>query len=288
MKGNRFMTTRSEVDFSTLSIISKQLSMESMAQEGFIGDFAGFVSNVFNAFRNTGNYLQVRGFAKSAQTTPLTKENKKFLELVGSVPFTEMRQIRAYVPEGMSCTYLEILDQLVESSEYLKGLYAQVVHPYSLYLARFLSDKNTSLSPESKRFEYAKLEEARDARIAEFTKLYKSDSYKTESTIGLVINRNADWNEVLLKQKTVIANLEAVDRKALKREIDQCTDYLALIADNIKRSGQNTRPEAAERLSLGAYQVAKEIEYFSNTYYRALSVNAAIDKTVENLTTIFG
>lgn len=288
MKGNRFMTTRSEVDFSTLSIISKQLSMESMAQEGFIGDFAGFVSNVFNAFRNTGNYLQVRGFAKSAQTTPLTKENKKFLELVGSVPFTEMRQIRAYVPEGMSCTYLEILDQLVESSEYLKGLYAQVVHPYSLYLARFLSDKNTSLSPESKRFEYAKHEEARDARIAEFTKLYKSDSYKTESTIGLVINRNADWNEVLLKQKTVISNLEAVDRKALKREIDQCTDYLALIADNIKRSGQNTRPEAAERLSLGAYQVAKEIEYFSNTYYRALGVNAAIDKTVENLTTIFG
>lgn len=288
MKGNRFMTTRSEVDFSTLSIISKQLSMESMAQESFIGDFASFVSNIFNAFRNTSNYLQVRGFTKSAETTPLTKENKKFLELVNSAPFTEIRQLRAYVPEGMACTYLEILDPLLESSEYLKGLYAQVVHPYSLYLARFLSDQNTSLSPESKRFEYTKLEEARDARIANFTKLYKSDSYKTESTVGSVINRNADWNDVLLKQKAVIANLEAVDRKALKREIDQCTDYLALIADNIKRNGQQTRPEAAERLSLGAYQVAKEIEYFSNTYYRALGLNAAIDKTVENITNIFG
>lgn len=282
------MTTRSEVDFSTLNIISKQLSMESMAQESFIGDFASFVSNIFNAFRNTSNYLQVRGFTKSAETTPLTKENKKFLELVNSAPFTEMRQLRAYVPEGMACTYLEILDPLLESSEYLKGLYAQVVHPYSLYLARFLSDQNTSLSPESKRFEYAKLEEARDTRIANFTKLYKADSYKTESTVGSVINRNADWNDVLLKQKAVIANLEAVDRKALKREIDQCTDYLALIADNIKRNGQQTRPEAAERLSLGAYQVAKEIEYFSNTYYRALGLNAAIDKTVENITNIFG
>ena len=288
MKGNTNMATRSEVDFSTLSIISQQLSMESMAQESFINDFAGFVSNIFNAFRNTGNFLQVRGFSKSAQTTPLTKENKKFLELVNPAPFTEMRQLRAYVPEGMSCTYLEMLDQLLESSEYLKGLYAQVVHPYSLYLARFLSDQNTALSPESKRFEYAKLEQDRDARIANFTKLYKSDSYKTDTTVGTVINRNADWNDVLAKQKTVIANLEAVDRKALKREIDQCTDYLALIADNMKKSGQQTRPEAAERLSLGAYQVAKEIEYFSNTYYRALSVNAAIDKTVENITNIFG
>jgi hypothetical protein len=282
------MAKRNEVDFSTLSTISKQLSMESIAQEGFISDFSSFVKNIFNAFRNTSNYLEVRSFSKSAETVPFTKQNKKFLELVNGIPFTEVRQLRAFKPEGMQCTYLIMLDALLESSEYLKGLYAHVVHPYSLYLASFLSNVDTGLSSESKRFEYAKLEEVRDARIAQFTKLYKADSYKTDTTVGEVVLRNADWNEVLLKQKTIIANLEAVDRKALKREIDQCTEYLALIADNLKRNSANTRPEAAERLSLGAYQVAKEIEYFSNTYYRALGINAAIDKTVENITEIFG
>lgn len=282
------MTTQRQADFSALSIISNQLSMESIAQEGFISDFASYVSNIFNAFRNTSGYLEVRGFSKSEKTIPLTKQNKQFLELVNSMPFTELRQLRAYRPEGMLCTYLVMLDALLESSEYLKGLYASVVHPYSLYLARFLSNTDTALSPESKRFEYKKLEEARDQRIAQFTKLYKADSYKTDTTVGEVVLRNADWNEVLVKQKTIIANLEAIDRKAIKREIDQATDYLALIADNIKKSGAQTRPEAAERLSLGAYQVAKELEYFSNTYYRALSMNGAIDKTVGGIVEIFG
>lgn len=282
------MINRNEVDFSTLSIVSKQLSMESLSQESFIGDFGSFLSNIFNAFKNTSNYLEVRGFAKSAETTPFTKQNKQFLELVSSIPFTEIRQLRAYKPEGMQCTYLVMLDALVESSEYLKGLYAHVVLPYSLYLASFLSNIDTALSSESKRFEYAKLEEGRDKRIEQFTKLYKAESYKTDTTVGEVVLRNADWNEILLKQKTVIANLESIDRKALKREIDQCTNYLALIADNIKRNGAKTRPEAAERLSLGAYQVAKEMEYFSNTYYRALGINAAIDKTVESITGVFG
>jgi hypothetical protein len=282
------MAKYNEVDFSTLSEINSQLSMESIAQEGFIGDFSSFVKNIFGAFRNTKNYLEVRGFTKSAETTPFTKQNKKFLELVNGVPFTEIRQLRAFKPEGMQCTYLVMLDALLETSEYLKGLYAHVVLPYSLYLASFLSNPDTAMSSESKWFEYAKLEEARDRRIAQFTKLYKSDSYKTDTTIGEVIMRNADWNEILLKQKTIIANLEAIDRKALKREIDQCTEYLAMIADNIKNNSAKTRPEAAERLSLGAFQVAKEMEYFSNSYYRALGLNAAIDRTVDNVTQIFG
>jgi hypothetical protein len=282
------MTKSREVDISTLSILSRQLSIESIAQEGFVGDFGLFVNNIFNAFRNTGDYLQLRGFHTSAQATPFTKENKKFLDLVNNIPFTEVRQLRAYKPEGMNCTYLTMLDALLESSEYAKGLYAHVVSPYSLYLASFLSNADTALSAESKRFEYSKLEEARDKRIEKFTSLYKADSYKTETAVGEVVQRNSDWSDVILKQKAVIDNFQSVDRNALKKEIDHCVNYLALIADNIKRNGAKTRPEAAERLSLGAYQVAKEMEYFSNTYYRALGLSSAIDNTVNKITEIFG
>ena len=282
------MATQQAADLSTLNILSKQLSMESMVLESIASDVAAYVSNIFGAFKGTSNYLNVKGFNKSPEATPLTKENKKFLELVNTVPFIEARKLRAYVPEGLNCTYLEVLNELLETSEYVKGLYAQVVHPYSLYLASFLSNKDTSMSPESKRFEYAKLEQARDARIARFAKLYSQDSYKTQVTVGDVINRTSDWNTVLLTQKAVIANFEAVDRNAIKREIDQCTSYLGLIAENLKKDDQRSRPEAAERLSLGAYQVAKELEYFSNSYYRALGVNAAITHTVEGITEVFG
>jgi len=281
------MRDSSQIDFSALSIISRQLSMEGMSQESFVGGFSDFVGNIFNAFRNTSSLLDVKSFAKAPEQNPMSKESKEFIKLVGSISFADMMPLEATVPEGLNCTYLEILKPLHLSSEYLMGLQAYVVQPFSLYLARFLSDENTSISTESKRFEYTKLEQARDARIAEFSKLYTPDSYNTKKTIRDVIDRNADWVTIISLQKKIISNLESIDRKAIKRETDTCVDYLALIADNLKRNGKQTRPEAAERLSVGAYQVAKELEYFSNTYYRALGLSAAIDSTVAHIQKVY-
>ncbi len=282
------MHNSSEIDFATLSIISKQLSMEGYAQESFIGDFSKYVSNIFNAFRHTSDFLEVKGFSKYPEQNNLSKENKAFIGTVNSVPFAELMKLSATVPEGMICKYVEILQPLLETSEYLKGIQAHVVQPYSLYLASFLSNENTSLSTESKAFEYSKLEQARDRRIAQFTPLYNPDSYVTQTTVGRVVDRNADWYLVLGMQKAIITNLEAINRKAIKKEVDNCVDYLALIADNIKRNKTKTRAEAAERLSLGAYQVAKEMEYFSISYYRALGLNSAIEDTVKHIQKVYG
>lgn len=282
------MHKSSEIDFATLSIIRKQLSLEGYAQESFIGDFSKYVSNIFNAFRNTSDFLEVKGFSKYPEQNTLSKENKAFINIVNAVPFTDLMKLSATVPEGMICKYVEILQPLLETSEYLKGIQAHVVQPYSLYLASFLSNENTSLSTDSKRFEYDKLEQARDKRINQFTPLYDSDSYKTQTTVGNVISRNADWHFVLGMSQAIVTNLEAVNRKAIKKEIDNCVDYLALIADSIKRNKTKTRAEAAERLSLGAYQVAKEMEYFSISYYRALGLNSAIEDTVAHVRKVYG
>ncbi len=281
------MHSSGEIDFSTLSIVSRQLSMEGMSQESFVGDFADFVGTIFNAFRNTSSLLDVRGFSKHPEQNPLSKESKEFLSLVSSVPYSDLMPLAASVPEGLNCTYLEVLTPLLKSTEYFKGLQAHIVQPFSLYLARFLSDENTSMSSESKKYEYEKLEQERDLRVAEFNKLYTSDSYKTKTTVKKVIDRNSDWLAVITLQKNIISNLESIDRKAIKRETDTCVDYLALIADNIKRTSRQTRPEAAQRLALGAYQVAKELEYFSNTYFRALGLSSSIDSTIGNIRKVY-
>ena len=105
LKGNRSMHKSSEIDFETLSIIRKQLSMEGYAQESFIGDFSVFVSNIFNAFRNTSNYLEVKGFSKYPEQNTLSKENKAFIKTVDSIPFATLMKLSATVPVGLICKY---------------------------------------------------------------------------------------------------------------------------------------------------------------------------------------
>ena len=89
------MHKSSEIDFATLSIIRKQLSLEGYAQESFIGDFSKYVSNIFNAFRNTSNFLEVKGFSKYPEQNTLSKENKAFINIVNSVPFTDLMKLSA-------------------------------------------------------------------------------------------------------------------------------------------------------------------------------------------------
>lgn len=277
------------LDMEMLRLMSRQIALEGLSQESFISDMVSKVKNIFNSFRAAPNIVDdIKGFSRDPAKDPLSKESKEFLKTINAHSYIDLMKLRATVPEGMNCTYLEILTPLQEASVYLKGIQSHVVQPYSVYLASFVSTKNTSLSTESKAYEYQQLEAQRDARLATFSKLYNSDSHNVDSTVGRVISRNADWEPVLRLRNEVIKNLESVNRDNLKKEVNNAVMYLGLILDNMKKNPSDTSPEAAQRLSLGAYQIAKELEFFSITYFRALTVSAAIDSTMEHIKSVYG
>lgn len=216
--------------------------------------------------------------------TPLSKDQSKFNTVLKDIPFTEIGELRAYTPEGMNKKYLEYLAILLPVTANFKKIQNEVMQPYTLFLAQLVSDKNASISTNSKKTEYDKMEKTRDAIYSEFSKCYDKDSYKAETIVKRVVDRNADWLPVFNMINECIMNVKAVDRELLKRQVHQCVDYLDIIKDNLdKEQMANTSREAAAYLSNGAYNVAKELEALSTTYYRVLALNGSIENTVNHI-----
>ncbi len=237
----------------------------------------------------------IRGFAPVKDTlilpdlVGLDKNQAKFVKITHEIPFSELRELRAFVPEGVFSTYLEYLQVLHPVTEYQRSIQGDVIAPFVMILAQIVSDAKGNVSTNNHRAEFKKLEKNREEAYARFSKLYAKDSVETQVKVKNVIERNADWPAVLNLLNQCVSNMQDIDREAIKQQIQQCNDYLDIIYTYLKEGKlEGTSLEAAQSLSDGSWQVAQELQFFSTTYYRVLSLNAAIEKTVMGVTEAMG
>lgn len=232
----------------------------------------------------------IQGFSATKEAVvlpdivPLDKYQKAFLSEIESVPYTELRELRAFVPEGVSVTYLEYLKTLVPVTTYLKDIQRDVTSPYLFLLAQMVSDVNANISTKSEQATYEKLKSVRDEAYASLAKLYEKNSYKAVTKVGAVVERNADWKDIFTQLKSCVINVESVNRESIARQVKQCTDYLEIIYQNLsKDNAKSTSQEAAQNLAAGAYEVAQQLQFFSTTYYRVLALNGSVKNTIEHI-----
>jgi len=274
------MDQREPID--KLKAISETVSLESFNVMAFPGVFRNLVNDVFNAFKFTETFADV------PKVLPLPKDQAKFLKVIDAIPYSEIGELKAYVPEGMSCTYLEFLEQLLPVTMYLQTLQSNVVSPFVMFLAQFVSDKKMSETTNHLKQEYVKMETHRELIYKNFGKLYNKNSYAAETQVKKAISRNNDWKVVFIELNKCIANLESIDREAIKREVKQATDYIELIVKEFSNNpNRKASEEAAQRLANGCYSVAKELELLSTTYYRALAVRGSIENTMEHIKKVY-
>lgn len=255
-----------------------QIALEFFSTDPISNMFRGLVPNILKSFRGTETTVDL------PVITPLSRDQKKFLKLLQDIPYTELSELKAYVPEGMRVTYLEYLNILIPVTEYLKTIQGNVLQPYCMFLAQMVSDVKMSTTIDSKKNFYDNLEGYREGTYKVFSGLYDKDSYKAETKVKLVVERNQDWVAVLNKLNEVVENVKSVDLDLIKKSVVEATTYLELFYKTLESdTDKKTSREAASRLAEGAYTVAKELEFFSSTYYRVLALNGSIENTIKHI-----
>lgn len=261
-----------------LRLANEQMALESFNTMNVPGVFKGLVKTVLDTFKFTSSFTDVEPLEQ------LPKDQSKFLKALKAMPYTSVGELKAYTVEGMNHTYLEYLHVLVPVTEYVMGIQKNLVTPYSLFLAQFISDRKFSSSTHDDKRELQALEKKREDIYKAFGKMYGKESYKGDARVKHVVDRNTDWEKVFVQLNVAIKNLEAIDRAALKAQVQQCSDYIEIILREFsKENDRKVSQEAAHRLSNHAYSIGKELELFSTTYYRALALRGAVDNTRESI-----
>lgn len=217
----------------------------------------------------------------------LTNKQAEFTKHINAVSYAELRELRAIVPEGLVGTYLEYLEVLTPAVEHLREIIPKVLNPYTVFLAHLVSNKAVALSADSHAIHYDRLEHDREATYKAIGALFSNTSHETNSKVGNVVARNADWVYIFTQVKKLSGDLQGIKTANVMELTKQCEDYLEIIYNNLKNGVyEDISPETAKALARGAYQTASEIEYLSIIYYRVLALEASINSTVEKINDI--
>lgn len=266
-----------------------------------------------NSLRNTKNMIALEAFSTSdlsgllkrafpqmvddlksfigianplAAAIQLTPEARAFIgNVVNKHSYMDTAPMAAWVPEGMTATYSDYLPVLQASVDHAAGVVDETLIPYCTLLSKLISNKDDQLSTQA--YDYSGLEKVRDGLQAANDKCFKRGSSTAQASLGDVVKRNSEWEHILSTSNKLLDKMNKVDRKALNKKVDESAHLLDTIIKKLKNEEFTTiSPQVVENLANGAYQVGKELEFFSITYYRVLSFVEAVNKTIANTTQV--
>jgi hypothetical protein len=258
-----------------------QQQRDVVALEAFTApDLSGLVNKVFPTIESG-----IAGFRGMFTTTPavgLTSNQRDFLKHIEKERYTNMMPLAAFVPEGLKVSYLEYAMALFAAAEHASHVPA-VINDFATFLASLVSNRAAIFETTSKRKQFYSLKESRDAFTKAISKCFDGTN-RSEVKIENVIDRNADWAEVLKHCDTMSRAMNSVSRKELNRKIEECTELLERIGKMIQQGHfDKVSPEVVMDLSEGAYQVASELEFYSVMFYRVEALCQSVDRTMKHV-----
>lgn len=257
-----------------------ELNSSSFALEGLDKRFfSGMFSLLVKSVSGVTNYLNE--FLSFDKKGGLSIEPRKFAQAIKPIPYTSVCDLNAAVPEGLKSTYLEALAAISKSVDHVP-MGIRRLDEYLAYLAKVVTDHRlTSSFADDKKF-VAMCATERKVCYDAIGKCFTSGSYKADQKVKDVLKKNGDWEVVIEKTNELISKMESVDREKISQKIGQCSTYLNLIMKNFEEDGdRKITQEAAKRLGDLTENIAREIEFFSLTYYRVLTMRGAIQNTTE-------
>lgn len=276
--------TKLEFDYTAQEQLA--LSQESISEA--INNGFTSLSQMYNSILGQLPSI-ISGFSKMPLTSDLgevklKRADRKFVEKMAKANYNETRLLVTYTPEGLKVSYLDYLTVLSGCVDEIKNIKTAVIDPYLTFLSVLVSHPGALRLSDSKQFEYAHLEQVRAEHYEKISDCFKTGSTETKSTVGKMVARNADWNDVIRLAHKLKDDLDSINRNNLDTAVKQCRSYLDTLQHKLEQNkDEGVSVEVAERLSAGAYQVASEVEFFAIVYFRTITLLAALDRSIEKL-----
>jgi hypothetical protein len=264
---------------TTLKSLERQKNV--IALEAFLSlDVQGLLKNTLPELV-AGLKDYVFRFAPNTPGVQLTPRQHEFITEVSKHSYMDITPLAASIPQGLNVTYLEYSGPLLEAAKHAAAILSGAMTSYSTFLAQLVTNTDAKFNTISLDRLHKELADKRVKAQADVAACFKAGSTKSESTYGEVIDRNVDWKKVFQSANDATKVMNTVDRVALNKKIRECTDLLDIVITKMEKNEfEGMSPEAIINLSSGAYEMAKELEFFSFVYYQTIAYAEAINSTV--------
>lgn len=269
-------------NYIEVSLECHQVSTESI--------LSNTISGITSSFGNMVNKLNffISSPVKEIEEirTNLTRKEKKFVDAVNKHNYPEMTPLGTYVPEGMITTYVEYLEALESAAIYAAGV-EERFNTFYTYLALLISTPDGRKINQDNSIQYKRMEKERETVIKNLSSCF-GKKFEVDSVYEKTIRRNGDWELIFSKLHRIDDVVKKVSQKTLQEKITQIVEMLKIVQKMVEeKTLVNATAGFLKELGEGTHQLAREAEWFSVVYFRTLGINAAVDRTVDNLNRIY-
>lgn len=274
---------------SELAQVQQIVAMESEVLSNFAATINGVVPKLVGAAKDFLGKVRGMAFAPSADTQEQLRNRPAIIQLINKYEYTHLAAMAAYVPEGFNGNLLDYSAFLVRCVNHINGVHEKVLKPYNQFLSALIADAQSVLSSEDRLAFLVKIQKEREALNEEAAKFFRPGATNTRADIGKVVRRNKEWEEIVMNLNVVNRVLAGMKNEDVMKEVDKTTHLLDALKTSAKSGELNTiTPVQLRSLSASTLSVAREVEFYAVTRFRAMVFNTAMDDTFSLLKSALG
>lgn len=267
--------------FTHEQTISIERNLTQIAMEaGILSNMVNSIKNIFPDLINT-----LRSSFSHTENLPtieikLTSDQKFLVKEINQFKYIDIAELSTQVPEGFVGNYIDYSKELIKIIDAISDVNGKVLQPYSIYLSTFLTNKDAKYNTKDQTRLYNNLKNAREHHIKSLGHYFKDSSNISYAKIGQVVKRNSDFQTVYNETGIIAKKIYSINLKTLNENVKRCLDMLDMIIVKIQKGEiEHVSPEVTQNLAFGAYEVAREIEFFSVIYFKVLALTTSVDAT---------
>lgn len=223
-------------------------------------------------------------FKADEKPVKLTGNQKEFLKKLETLNYMDISSLSIVNTMGLNDRLTNFSRNLDLLSEKLTHLSDEVLNPFSQYVASLISNAQHKFDTSNNFLIFEQYGKEVNSLFSDLNKQITAHPI-TKPTIGDLVERNSDWNEIFVSLNKTNEQLNSVDRNALEKKIKEIAAYLELIIKRVKdKQLQDISPQVVRSLAEGAYQSAQLLEVYSIVYFHTLATNTLVDSVMSKIT----
>lgn len=251
-------------------------------------DLGGLFQNIFPSIKaGLKTFVNFFDTSTSSAGKSLTGSQHDFLRELQGKRYGDILTITIPVPMGLQAPYLDYLSVLEATAEFVTQQVPEILNEYSTYVAGLVSTNHAMLESVNLNVRYVKQEKTREELTEQMAAMLNGGNISNRPMKEMV-KRNTDWEKVIARADALSMQLNKIDRTALNQKVKDTYDLLDLLHKRVINGElDQVTPEVVMHLSEGAFQLGKNLEFFSVVYYRASVLNETIKTDIAHLVDCF-
>lgn len=211
-------------------------------------------------------------------------DGRRLEALLRTNDYLKVSNLGVFIPTGFQGKWLDYVKLLSTSQQSINVLNNELLIPFEQFLSTVLTSsdrlKNLSVPQALMRYKEADTE----ALGREFAKFF-GNSGNTEATFGDVVERNADLAEVTRGLNETNVQFAHIDRKILLKRVENITEMLDLLMNNIKQYPDEYQISGptVQTLSALTLAMARQVEYYTVHGYFLEAFTTAVADSYKRL-----